>query len=52
MINLKVFSNLAEALELYGQLGDKLEPDMAKAMNRAGHGVRTDEVKLRPLGTG
>ena len=46
MMQLKVFSNLAEALELYEQLGDKLEPEMAKAMNRAAHGVRTDQVKL------
>ncbi len=46
MINLKVVNNLAEALELYEQLGEKLEPEMAKAMNRAAHGIRTDEVKL------
>ncbi len=41
-----MFSNLAEAIELYEQLGEKLEPDMAKAMNRMAHGIRTDEVKL------
>ncbi len=46
MINLKVVNNLAEALELYEQLGEKLEPEMAKAMNRAARGVRTDEVKI------
>ncbi len=46
MINLKVVNNLAEALELYEQLGDMLEPDVAKAMNRAARGIRTDAVKI------
>lgn len=45
MIELKMFGNLAEALELYEQLGEQLEPDMAKAMNRMTHGIRTDVVK-------
>ena len=46
MMELKVFDNLAEAIALYQQLGDKLEPDMAMALNRTSRGVKTDETKL------
>lgn len=45
MIETKVFNNLEEALQLYAELGDKLEPEMAMASNRAMRGVKTDVTK-------
>ncbi|MDR1744482.1 MAG: hypothetical protein LBS30_01875 [Planctomycetota bacterium] len=45
MIELKVFENLAEAIEMCAQMGDLLEPEISKALNRASHGIRTDVTR-------
>ena len=42
MIELKVFDNLEQAMQLYAELGDKLAPEMSMALNRAARGVKTD----------
>lgn len=43
MIELKVFDNLEDAVKFCLGMGDgRLDPDIAKAMNRAMRGVRTD----------
>lgn len=52
MMRLKVFENLGQAMALYEELGDKLAPDMAKALNRAAHGVKTDVSRVIPATRG
>lgn len=42
MIELKVFGNTDQAIELCAQLGTLMEPDMSKALNRAARGIKTD----------
>ena len=45
MIELKVFHNLEDAIEFCRVMGDRLDPEIAKAMNRAAKGIRTDVTK-------
>lgn len=45
MIKLKVFSNYADAVAFCAGLGDKLAPEMSKALNRALAGIKTDAIR-------
>ena len=45
MMNLKVFDNLEQAISFFHGLGDALEPEMAKSLNAAARGIKTDVTK-------
>ncbi|MCD8349575.1 MAG: hypothetical protein LUC93_03085 [Planctomycetaceae bacterium] len=45
MMQLKVIGNLVQAIALCQQLGATIEPEIAKSLNRASHGVKTDVVR-------
>lgn len=45
MIELKFFDNFGQAMQVYGELGDRLAPEMSMALNRAAVGIKTDVTR-------